>query len=230
MNVGVVRSNPYFAIENTGYNNNVKFQNDAKMENICVTLNISKEGRALLKNGTAQDMSGSFEDIQRQRKYLGNVVLDGGRFTAKLNDLGIGCTCVEEDWVACCADTYKTLYDEIISGYANGTREKYVSDENSKDGVRKLTMAEELQMLDDEYDAICDRLDYFSKRSEWENKALIKFADMLDKIRKDKSRSMYRAMVSSYEDFKSKQIKGGVRNAMMNAVAPLRRSSINVVV
>ncbi|MBD5451244.1 MAG: hypothetical protein HDR25_01250 [Lachnospiraceae bacterium] len=233
MNIGTINSNPYFTFSirnNKNVPNPVGFQKNAQSGDIAVTLDISKEGRELLKNETIKNMSYSYEDVLQQRKYLGNVVMDGGRFQSKLNDLENSGVCTEQDWVDSCVDTYKTLYDEIVSGYANGTREKYVSDENSKDGLRKLTMAEELQMLNDEYDSQCDFLERFFERSKWEHKHVLEFAKLQDKIRKDRSQSMYRAMVSSYEDFKSKQIPGGVRNAMMNAVAAFRNPSINIVV
>ena len=233
MNIGTIKSNPYFTFSirnNKNIPNPVAFQNNAQTGDLCVTLDISKEGRELLKNETIKNMSYSYEDVLQQRKYLGNVVMDGGRFQSKLNDLENSGVCTEQDWVDCCVDTYKTLYDEIVSGYANGTREKYVSDENSKNGLRKLTMSEELQMLNDEYDSQCDFLERFFEKSKKEHKAVLKLASLMDRIGKDRSRSRYRAMVSSYEDFKSKQIPGGVRNAMMNAVASFRNPSINVVV
>lgn len=233
MNVGNIGRNTDFGFSiknNTKVHNNVGFQNDAQTGEIGVTLDISKEGRELLKNETIKNMSCSLEDVLRQRKTLGNVVMDGGRFQSKLNDLENNGICTEQDWVDCCTNTYKELYDEIVSGYANGTREKYISDENSKDGVRKLTMAEELQMLDDEYNSQCDFLEGFFERYKKEQEAVLKWASLIDKIRKDSSKSTYRAMVSSYEEFKSKEIKGGVRNALMNGVAFLRNPSINVVV
>lgn len=233
MNIGTINNNPYFTFSirnNKNVSNPVAFQNNTQTGDIAVTLDISKEGRELLKNETIKNMSYSYEDVLQQRKYLGNVVMDGGRFQSKLNDLENSGICTEQDWVDCCVNTYKTLYDEIVSGYANGTREKYVSDENSKDGLRKLTMAEELQMLDDEYDSQCNFLEGFFERCKEERKHVLEFAKLQDKIRKDRSQSMYRAMVGSYEDYKSKQIPGGVRNAMMNAVAAFRNPSINIVV
>ena len=43
---------------------------------------------------------------------------------------------------------YAELYDEIVKGYENGTREIYVADENAP---RKLTKDEELSNLDAAY-------------------------------------------------------------------------------
>lgn len=164
MNIGTIRSNPYSEFpkaHNKTVLNPIQYQNKTGTGEIGVTLDISKEGRELLKNKVIKDMSCSFEDVLRQRKYLGNVVMDGGRFQSNLNDLDNSGICTEQDWVNCCVDTYKKLYDEIVSGYANGTREKYVSDENSEDGLRKLTMSEELQMLGEEYNNTCNFLEGF---------------------------------------------------------------------
>lgn len=233
MNIGTIRSNPYSEFSkahNKTVLNPIQYQNKTGTGEIGVTLDISKEGRELLKNKVIKDMSCSFEDVLRQRKYLGNVVMDGGRFQSNLNDLDNSGICTEQDWVNCCVDTYKKLYDEIVSGYANGTREKYVSDENSEDGLRKLTMSEELQMLDEEYNNTCNFLEGFFKQYKKEHEAVLKWASMVDKVRKDSSKSMYQAMVNSYEEFRSKQVQGGVRNAMMNSIAYLGCSSINVVV
>ncbi len=49
-----------------------------------------------------------------------------------------------EDYVR----AYGNLYDEIVQGYKNGTRERYVEDETSEKGYRKTTMEEELKGLD----------------------------------------------------------------------------------
>ena len=54
---------------------------------------------------------------------------------------------------------YGNLYDEIVQGYQNGTRERYVEDENSETGFRKMTMEEELSRLDRAFQKMADRAD-----------------------------------------------------------------------
>ena len=54
---------------------------------------------------------------------------------------------------------YGNLYDEIVRGYQNGTRERYVEDENSETGFRKMTMEEELSGLDRAFQKMADRAD-----------------------------------------------------------------------
>lgn len=50
------------------------------------------------------------------------------------------------------AEAYANLYDEIVQGYENGTRQINVIDENSEQGYRTLTMEEELSALDAAYE------------------------------------------------------------------------------
>ncbi len=54
---------------------------------------------------------------------------------------------------------YGNLYDEIVQGYQNGTRERYTADENSEMGFRKMTMEEELSGLDRAFQKMADRMD-----------------------------------------------------------------------
>ena len=54
---------------------------------------------------------------------------------------------------------YGNLYDEIVRGYQDGTRERYVEDENSETGFRKMTMEEELSGLDRAFQKMADRAD-----------------------------------------------------------------------
>ncbi len=54
---------------------------------------------------------------------------------------------------------YGNLYDEIVQGYRDGTRERYVEDENSETGFRKMTMEEELSGLDRAFQKMADRAD-----------------------------------------------------------------------
>ena len=51
---------------------------------------------------------------------------------------------------------YGNLYDEIVQGYQNGTRERYVEDKTSETGYRKMTMEEELEGLDKAFQRAAD--------------------------------------------------------------------------
>ncbi len=58
-----------------------------------------------------------------------------------------------EDYVR----AYGNLYDEIVQGYKNGTRERYVEDKTSETGYRKMTMEEELSRLDKAFQRAANR-------------------------------------------------------------------------
>ncbi len=52
---------------------------------------------------------------------------------------------------------YEKLRDEIVQGYKNGTRERYVEDKTSETGYRKMTMEEELNGLKQAFQRAADK-------------------------------------------------------------------------
>lgn len=80
-----------------------------------------------------------------------------------------------EDYVK----AYGNLYDEIVQGYKEGTRERYVTDENSETGFRKVTMEEELNRLDREYR---NTVDLQSALAENAKKAAAALKDTAEKL------------------------------------------------
>ena len=93
---------------------------------------------ALSANAYGGELAGEMEKLQGQRA--------GGTY---------GIADQMEDSVR----AYGNLYDEIVQGYQNGTRERYVEDENSETGFRKMTMEEELSGLDQAFQKMADRAD-----------------------------------------------------------------------
>ena len=49
-------------------------------------------------------------------------------------------------------NSFKSIADEIVSGYDNGTRIRFVEDSDSEDGYRRLTKEDELEILQKEFD------------------------------------------------------------------------------
>lgn len=47
---------------------------------------------------------------------------------------------------------FESLYDEIKTGYAEGTRVRFVEDDTSDDGFRRISMNEEVGILKDEFE------------------------------------------------------------------------------
>lgn len=60
---------------------------------------------------------------------------------------------------------YGNIYDEIIQGYKDGTIERYVEDESSETGFRRMTMEEELADLDKAFQSAADKAEVDAKAS-----------------------------------------------------------------
>ena len=137
-----------------------------------VKVSISQEGIESYRNQTREKgmpgrviAKGNKENIIRQAKQAASALTAnayGGELAGELEKLkgqrtgsAYGIADQMEDSVR----AYGNLYDEIVQGYQNGTRERYVEDENSETGFRKMTMEEELSGLDGAFQKIADRAD-----------------------------------------------------------------------
>jgi len=49
-------------------------------------------------------------------------------------------------------NSFKKIADEIASGYADGSRVRFVEDSSGEEGYRRLTMEDELAILQEEFD------------------------------------------------------------------------------
>lgn len=145
------------------------FQNDALKignEETPIKVSISKEGIESYRNSLKEN-SENFDNVVEQRNELlaGEktpkiLVNYGFEFGSKLNAIKKD----EEyqsikDRASDLLMTYASIYDEIVQGHKSGTREKYVEDSTSESGYRKLTMSEEISMLDDAYKKYADYLE-----------------------------------------------------------------------
>lgn len=73
-----------------------------------------------------------------------------------------------QDKASALLNSYKKCYDEIVKGYENGTREKYVLDNNTEKGYRKATMEEDLEDLRKAFEGLSDVLErYVHKTDYW---------------------------------------------------------------
>lgn len=110
-----------------------------------VKISISREGMKkqakqatndLLANNYGNELVGETEKLKEQRTSDGIYSLPSKT----------------EDYIG----AYANLYDEIVQGYQNGTRERYIEDEASATGYRKMTMEEELNGLDKAFQRAAD--------------------------------------------------------------------------
>lgn len=94
---------------------------------------------ALLANNYGNELAKETETLKGQRKSDDTYSLSNKA----------------EDYVR----AFGNLYDEIVQGYQNGTRERYVEDKTSEIGYRKMTMEEELNGLDKAFQRVVDGAD-----------------------------------------------------------------------
>ena len=138
----------------------------------AVKVSISQEGienyrKQIREKGISGRVvaKGNKESVIRQAKQATNALSAnayGGELAGELKKLkgqrtgsAYGIADEMEDSVR----AYGNLYDEIVQGYKDGTRERYVEDENSETGFRKMTMEEELSGLDRAFQKMADRAD-----------------------------------------------------------------------
>lgn len=127
-------------------------------EDIALKVNISEEGLKAL-HGSKINGSTDLNSQIKQVEYMSEhqpVESFSNRLSRTLQESYEGLSydkrpSVEEKGKTV-FNAFKEMTDEIISGYENGTRVRFVEDENSEDGYRRLTMEDELSILQDEYD------------------------------------------------------------------------------
>ena len=134
----------------------------------AVKVSISQEGiesyrKQIREKGTSGRViaKGDKESIIRQAKQAASALSANayGGELEKLKGQRTGSAYGIADELEDSVRAYANLYDEIVRGYQNGTRERYVEDENSETGFRKMTMEEELSGLDRAFQKMADRAD-----------------------------------------------------------------------
>ena len=138
----------------------------------AVKVSISQEGVERYRKQTREKgmsgrviAKGNKESVIRQAKQATGALTAnayGGELAGELEKLKgqrTGSTYGITDQMEDSVRAYGNLYDEIVQGYQNGTRERYVEDENSETGFRKMTMEEELSGLDRAFQKMADRAD-----------------------------------------------------------------------
>ena len=77
-------------------------------------------------------------------------------------------------------NSFKSIADEIVKGYENGSRVRFVEDPDSEDGYRRLTRDDELAILQKEFDDLSEAK--FGKKHQEEAEDIAKALNALHKI------------------------------------------------
>lgn len=128
--------------------------------------------------------------------------------------------CKAGDFAENLLSVYADMYDEIIRGYADGTREIWVIDETSENGFRKVTEKEELAALDEAMDFQAMVVDgYLNYGREAGRKA----REAIERTQADFANQEYRE--KSYEE-KEKGIENMYRELLKSSRAIKQQYSI----
>lgn len=119
-----------------------------------------------------------------------------------------------------CFEVYTSMYDEIKSGYADGTREIWIVDSTTENGFRKVTEDEEIAALDSAYDFYAQVVDAYENSGDIGKKV----ENAMNKLQADLQNQKY--VRTSQEDDADKG-KADIHNRLLNA-AQLWKNSYSV--
>lgn len=186
-----------------------------------VTLSISDEGKEYYCNSVQQEGHESYDTVLQRRQQLKNEKIGFIDYGLELQKKAVtnagGNILSTTDKANNYVNAYAELYDEIVQGYENGTREIYVADES---GTHKLTKDEELSALDAAYKKTVDNFVTMEKTNQHAREIIGK---EMEKISKITSRS---ALAATYlEEQKSRgtdEISENLNEKMYNAVTSFK--------
>lgn len=149
-----------------------------------VKVSISKEGYENYRNSISGGRS--YDDVIKQKEDLKAVNLSADlnySFKFVIAESGGSRAPVSmQERLNGFAETYMSLYDEIVQGYENGTRKINVADIGSKEGYRTLTMEEEISALDKAYENAVSTVEALAKREPEIQKAIEDYRNKLAQI------------------------------------------------
>lgn len=189
-------------------------RSDTLVENCAVELSISKIGREHINNAN----NITIEELEKQRDSISNMTLDDYMLSSfyeeynKMVNSDTGIT--EQSMVDCFSKTYQKLYHEIMQGYQTGTRTRYVQDDEAESGYRKLTMDEELQLLDKAYGDIAQFAKHKSSLDERTLKCLAQWEIEIATLTKRSGQLL--GMIHELERWERGKVSGNIIDILMN--------------
>lgn len=225
-----VYESSYATQKNDMKSQNETMRTDAKrMAEQPVKLSISDEGKEHYRNSIQKEGHESYDAILERREQLKKAgFIDYGyeiqKRAAQQNETAdrkknvLSITDKANSYI----HAYAELYDEIMQGYENGTREIYVPDEN---GMHKLTMDEELKALDAAYKKTADD---FATREKTNQHAREIIGKEMERISKISSRSTMAAAFLEEQKARGKdEIPENLNEKMYHAVERIKKQYAN---
>ena len=193
-----------------------------------VSLSITNEGKEHYRNSIQQGGQESYDVVIQRREQLKNKkisLVDYGyelsRRAAQMNkdaaDTGknILSTADKADGYV---KAYAQLYDEIMQGYEDGTREIYVEGEN---GPRKLTREEELNALDAAYKKTVDTFVTMEKTNQHAREIIGEEAEKISRISK-RTTTLAADFLKEQKAWGMNKVPENLSERMLSAVASFK--------
>ena len=150
-----------------------------------VQVSISKEGLKQYRSSMVEEQKKRIEDEEKFEATIreDKILLKSHRYMISGETNHImetkkrereGASLTSEDRAQSMLEAYANLYDEIVRGYEDGTREIYVDDAESPNGYRLLTKEEELERLDDAYKELSEGYEMQLERDREANEIILK--------------------------------------------------------
>lgn len=178
-----------------------------------VKVEISEEGLRAL-HGSNLNGSMNVADVTNEIKYISEhqpIESFTNRFSQAVpNDYlqlkGSGTSVVEEKRNSLLS-SFRNICDEIVSGYAEGNRIRYIVDDTSEDGFVEISKSEELSILLEEFSIFVENR--FGKQHQEEAK---KLAEVTNDIQNTKQK----LGVGTNEYYEPIQIPSGFVESLLN--------------
>lgn len=125
-------------------------------KNSSIKITISKEGLKNYQNNINEKKQSTYEVMtQKAKERPKELITPQGSYHAIFNQtlfqLGSSVHAFEGNRDYILLEAYAKHYDQIVQGYADGTREIYMINDDPKTGHHKMTLEEELHALDKSY-------------------------------------------------------------------------------
>lgn len=154
---------------------------------IPVRISISEEGKKKYRDSLKQSSEDFNDVVEHREKLLSKKNMPETDYSF---ELGNKLAALEEkdeykstkDKAFDLLKAYADLYDEIVQGYENGTRERYTEDQLSESGYRKLTMSEEIDSLNSAYKKYANFLEIQAQQAPKIVEAYDKYMEKISKI------------------------------------------------
>lgn len=186
-----------------------------------VKVTISEEGKNACKNSVVDTEKTNYDtmlenraNLMEQKPEIHYVFLLGNKL-AEITEHDEGYHSIEEKGSAL-LEAYASAYDEIVQGYADGTRNVYVEDETAESGYRKMTMEEEISGLDAAYQKYVSGFETRIHQAVDASKAFDKYMEKLSKI------DIHRAKMSTkakkfFDKMNEEDIPVNISDSMLGA-------------